>query len=170
MNDKNSELLKKIILIKEALDPKYIYFEDYLKHYDRKAFNVINDKEKLVNILNNYENLFTYKELLKPIDKPEIRYLYFSDFHDAKIYNVEYTNKALYIHLNGSQALAWPKGMKEKMIVEFKGAKDVLVDKLPSYFDACDIQLLGKKYMITISSTCKSCSFKCDDVKFISVD
>ena len=44
MNDMNANLIDKIILIKEALNPKYIDYEKYLKSYDKKAYNMLNDK------------------------------------------------------------------------------------------------------------------------------
>ncbi len=167
----NSDLINKIILIKEILNPKYIVrCEECLKYDDRKAYNLINDKEKLKELLNTYENNCNFKEILKYLDSPEIRYLYYSTFHDAKIYNVEYTSKALYIYLNGSQATSWPLNMKNKIILVFYVAKDVLVDKLPSFFDSCELQFLNKRIFINISSTCKSCSFSFKDVKFIDVD
>ena len=167
----NSDLINKIILIKEVLDPKYIVrCEDSLRYDDRKAYNLINDKEKLKELLNVYENSCGLKEIFKYLDSPEVRYLYCSSFHDAKIYNVEYTSKALYIYLNGSQATSWPKDMNSKIILVFYGAKNVEVDKLPSFFDSCEIQALNKRLFINISSTCKSCSFSFKDVKFVNVE
>jgi len=172
MNDTNNDLINKIILIKEALNPKYIYYERYLKEYDKRAYNMLNNKEGLTSLLNSYENKCTYKGILNHLDSPEIRYLYFmtSGFHEAQIFNVEYTKKALYIYLDGHEALCWPNGMKSKIILEFKGAKDVYVDKIPSFFDGNKLQLADKSFAITISSTCKSCSFNFKDVKFIDVD
>ncbi len=167
----NSDLINKIILIKEILNPKYIArCDEVLKNYDRKAYNLINDKEKFMNLLNEYEKRCNFKELLEKLDSPEIRYLYISSFHDSKIYNIEYTSKALYIYLNGSQSLDWPLNMKNKIALVFYGAKDVYVDKLPSFFDSCELQFLNKRIFINISSTCKSCSFNFKDVKFIDVD
>ena len=167
----NSDLINKIILIKEILNPKYIArCDEALKNYDRKAYNLINDKEKLMNLLNEYEKRCNFKEILEKLDSPEVRYLYFSSFHDAKIYNIEYTRKSLYIYLNGSQATSWPEGLKTKIILEFIGAKDVYVDKLPSFFDTCELQVLNNSFFITISSTCKSSSFSFKDVKFYNID
>lgn len=167
----NSDLINKIILIKEILNPKYIArCDEMLKNYDRRAFNLINNKEELNDLLKEYEKMCSFKELLEKLDSPEIRYLYSSSFHDSKIYNVEYTSKALYIYLNGAQATSWPLNMKNKIILIFYGAKDVYVDKLPSFFDSCELQVLNKRIHINISSTCKSCSFNFKDVKFIDVD
>lgn len=164
----NNDLLNKIILIKESLDPKYIDYKYYLKEYDKKAYNLLNSEE-IKNLLYQYENKCSFKEVLKHLDSPEVRYLFFSSFHDAKIYNIEYTRKALYIYLNGSQATSWPEGLKTKIILEFIGAKDVYVDKLPSFFDNHELQVLNNSFFITISSTCKSSGFSFKDIKFHEV-
>ena len=165
----NNDLINRIILIKESLDPKYIDYKYYLKEYDKRAYNLIG-KEEIKDLLVQYENKCSFKEILKHLDSPEVRYLYFSSFHDAKIYNIEYTRKSLYIYLNGSQATSWPEGLKTKIILEFIGAKDVYVDKLPSFFDTCELQFLNNSFFITISSTCKSSSFSFKDVNFYNVD
>lgn len=171
MNSTNQELIKKIILIKEALNPKYIYYERYMQAYDKKAYNLIG-KNGLETLLDEYIKKCTHKELLRYFDSPEIRYLYFMSggFHEAKIFNVEYTKKFLDIYLDGLDALCWPKGVNSKIIIRFFDAKDVYVDKLPSFFDGNEIQLLDNKLFINISSMCKSCSFSFKDVKFYNID
>ena len=65
----NSDLINKILLIKEVLDPKYIVrCEDSLRYDDRKAYNLINDKDKLKELLNVYENSCGLKEMFKYLD------------------------------------------------------------------------------------------------------
>ncbi len=171
MNNTNTDLIKKIILIKEALNSKYIYYEEYLKAYDKRAYNLI-EKNGLETLLDEYIKKCTHKEIISYFDSPEIRYLYLltGGFHEAKIFNVEYTKKYLDIYLDGQNALCWPKGVTSKIIIRFFGAKDVNVDKLPSFFDGNEIQLLNNKLYITISSMCKSSSFRFDDVKFINIE
>ncbi len=171
MNSTNQELIKKIILLKEALDPKYIDYERYLEAYDKKAYKLIG-KNGLNTLLDEYIKKCTHKEIISYFDSPEIRYLYFMSggFHEAKIFNVVYTKKYLDIYLDGSQATSWPKDMNNKIILVFYGAKNVEVDKLPSFFDGCEIQALNKRLFINISSTCKSCSFSFKDIKFVNVE
>ena len=171
MNDSNTDLINKIILIKESFNPKYIDYERYLKEYDKKAYNLVG-KDGLNDLLKQYENKCSYKELLKHLDSPEIRYLYLlsGGFHEAKIFNTEYTKKYLDIYVDGHEALCWPTNVSSKIIIRFNGAKDVIVDKLPSFLDYNKLQLANNKFVITISSTCKSCSFSFNDVNFINIE
>ena len=152
MNSTNQELIKKIILIKEA-------------------YKLIG-KNGLNTLLDEYIKKCTHKEIISYFDSPEIRYLYFMSggFHEAKIFNVVYTKKYLDIYLDGLDALCWPKGVNSKIIIRFFGVKNANIDKLPSFLDGNEIQFLDNKLFINISSMCKSSSFKFDSVNFINID
>lgn len=161
--------LVRILLIKEALDYRYLNYKYYLEQYDEYAYKLINKKSKLNELLLQYINEYSNDKVLKYLDIPEIRYLLLDGFHDSSIFKVDYSSNILDIYLDNKGSLSWPDNIKNKMIMRFYGVYDINLTRIPKWWVEHELSIKEDNLSLSIRADKKEVTFTFSKVEFKDV-
>jgi hypothetical protein len=162
------KLLLRIILIKEALDHKYLNYEYYLEYYDKNLSYIIDNEDKLNALLLQSIYKYPNEKILKYFDIPEIRYLYLDSRHDSSIYDIDYSSNILDLYLDNKSALSWPDNMNNKMMIRFYGVYDINLNKIPKWWVYHQL-IIEDDLSLSITADKKEVKFSFSKLEFISI-